>query len=30
LVLFDTAYAAIYMALVVGAGILIFQNRDLK
>jgi ABC-type transport system involved in multi-copper enzyme maturation permease subunit len=30
LVLYATVYAAIYIALVVGAGILIFQNRDLK
>jgi ABC-type transport system involved in multi-copper enzyme maturation permease subunit len=30
LVLYNTAYAVIYIGLVVGAGILIFQNRDLK
>jgi len=30
LVLYNTAYAAIYIGLVVGASILIFQNRDLK
>ncbi len=29
-VLYNTAYAVIYIGLVVGAGILIFQNRDLK
>jgi ABC-type transport system involved in multi-copper enzyme maturation permease subunit len=30
LVLYNTAYAAIYIGLVVAAGMLIFQNRDLK
>ncbi len=30
LVIYNTAYAVIYIGLVVGAGILIFQNRDLK